>query len=150
MKIPLKLAVVYHFTKKKKKKKENWKVWITCLWSEWQERLHCTFKKFETAPNFVLVLQKMHRVIKFNQEAWLKPCIARNTELSENATNDFRKDLIKLMINSVLGKTMENVQRHRNIELITNEKRKDYLCWNWNIISGVTLLLITRPVGQMN
>ena len=36
----------------------------------------------------------MHRVIEFNQEAWLKPCIEMSTKLKTEAKNDFENNFL--------------------------------------------------------
>ena len=85
-------------------------------------------KSLKQALNHGLKLKKVHRIIEFNQKAWLKPYIDMNTELRKLAENDFEKDLFKLMNNEVFGKAMENIRKHRNIKLVTKDKKKEI---NW-------------------
>ena len=74
-----------------------------------------------------LILKKVHKVISFRQEAWLEPYITMNTELRTKANNEFKKDYYKLKNNSVFGRTMENFRKHRDINLVTNDKKRSKL-----------------------
>ena len=52
----------------------------------------------------------------------MKKYIDFNTEKRKNTTNDFEKDFFKLMINSVHGKTMENLRKRINVRFVNNKK----------------------------
>ena len=56
-----------------------------------------------------------------------------NTELRQKAKNNFEKDFT-LMNKIFFGKTMENVRKHRDIKLLTTERRRNYLVVEPNYI----------------
>ena len=65
--------------------------------------------------------------MELKQEAWLKPYIGISKKLRKKVKNDFEKDLFQITNDSVFGKTMKNVRSHRDITLVTTDKRRNRL-----------------------
>lgn len=133
--------------------------------------IHYTMLKL--AIRHGLVLKKVHRILKFKQSCWLKKYIDLNFELRKLAKNAFEREFFKLLINSMFGKTMENLRARCDIQLVSRwdgkfgarmliakpnfkrhrifdenlvaiELEKTNICMNKPIIVGMTVLDISK------
>ena len=108
-----------------RKKVEKVEKSICC--TENKQKYVININTLKQALNHGLKLKKVHREIQFKHKAWLKIYIDMNTDLRKDAKNEFEKKFFKLMNISVFGKTMENVRNHKNIKLVTSDKRRKRL-----------------------
>ena len=99
---------------------------LTCT-VENKENYVIHIRALKQSINNGLIIKKVHRVIQFNQEAWLKPYIDMDTKLRKEAKKDFEEDFFKLMNNTEFEKTIENVRKYRDIKLVTTNKQRNKL-----------------------
>ena len=110
---------------------------ITNLYDKRKYIVH--IRALKQALDHGLKLEKIHRCIRFRQSPWMKEYIDFNTRLRTAAKNDFEKDFYKLMNDSVFGKTVENIRRHRNIKLVNNKEQYLKTVMKPNFKSGTLL-----------
>jgi hypothetical protein len=110
---------------------------------------------------------KVYRIISFKESPWLKTYIDFNTEERRKATMNglsFEKQQFKTLNVSIYGKTMEDVRKHINLELHSEEDKvrklasrpnfKDFTIFNDNLIGIMksnTKVILNKPIytGQV-
>ena len=65
---------------------------------------------------------KTHRVLSFQQSNWLKSYADFNTEIRQKKSDEFNKNLYKLLNNGIYGKSIENQRKRINVKLINDKK----------------------------
>ena len=83
-----------------------------------------------------LVMTKVHRVLSFRQEPWLKKWIEYCTQGRQNAKSEFVSQLYKLYANSTFGKTLENIRLRKNMRLIVDPKKLTKAVSNPSFVSA--------------
>jgi hypothetical protein len=117
------------------------------------------FRNLQLYLSLGMKLKKVNKVLSFREEAFLNKYIQFNTTKRAQTTNDYEKDLFKLMNNSVFGKTMENVAKRIEVKLITDEKKfvkqcsmpyfKDFRIFSEGLVAvemKKTMVLYNRPM----
>ncbi|XP_015794009.1 uncharacterized protein LOC107370543 [Tetranychus urticae] len=99
-------------------------------------------------------ITKVHRVIEFYQSAWLAEYVQFCTSKRQAATSDFEKDFYKLLVNSIYGKTIEDVRKHRTVEIALQDieaqrhLRKDQ-CQRFMILDENKMIFWMRKLSVM-
>ncbi|RGB25079.1 hypothetical protein C1646_772227 [Rhizophagus diaphanus] len=95
-----------------------------------QEDYVIHYQKLQYYIKLGMVVNEVTQILSFDQDKWLAPYIAKNTNLHQQAKNAFEKDFFKLMNNSVYSKTMENVRKYQDVKLMkmtTDQDEKKFL-----------------------
>ena len=144
----LALIKIYLFYQKENNQKKQRNLFVV----QKKEKYVIHIRALKRALNHGLILKKVHRVIKFNQEAWLKPYIVMNTKLRKEAKNKFENNFFKLKNNSFFGKTMENVRKHRDITLVATEEKRIKLISepNYHTTKKISKKLLVTEMKKAN
>ena len=92
-------------------------------------------------------LKKVHIILKFKQEDWIKPYIDFKTQKRKEATNDVDQNLFKLLNNAVYGETMENLRKRIKVSIV--KKETDKISIYQNLHMSVKKYLIKTQLQSM-
>ena len=88
-----------------------------------KERYVCSLKNLQLFLQQGLVLKGIHKVLEADQSDFLKSYIELNATLRQQARSKFESDMFKLFCNAIYGKTIEDLRKRANCELVKEQKR---------------------------
>jgi hypothetical protein len=94
---------------------------VSNLMSKTKYVLH--YRNLKLYKRLGLIVTKIHRVLTFTQDPWMRPYIELNTSMRQMAKSEFEKSLFKLMNNAVFGKTLQNCRNYIDLRLVANPVR---------------------------
>ena len=87
--------------------------------------VHYKNRKYYLSLGMKLV--KIHRILSFRESDWLKSYVDFNTKKKQESTDEFNKNLYKLLNNCTYGKSIENIRKRSNVKLINDKKHIRYV-----------------------
>ncbi|XP_072377324.1 uncharacterized protein [Diabrotica undecimpunctata] len=97
--------------------KSKYKKLIPNLYDKKKYVIH--YRNLKQCIQYGLKLENVHRILEFSQSMWLKKYIDLNTFLRNKAKNEFERDLFKLLVNAIFGKSLEAVDKRKDIRLLS-------------------------------
>ena len=83
---------------------------LLCDWTDKKKYL-ILYRMLNFYVRLGMVVDKVHEIISFKRSKWLQKHIIFITQKRNLTTNDFERDLNKLLNNAFYGETIENVRK---------------------------------------
>ena len=76
------------------------------------------YRNLQQCLELGMKLKKIYRILKFKQSDWMRPYFDFNTQKRTISNNESDKNFVKLMNNSIYGKTMESLRKRIKIRVV--------------------------------
>ena len=87
------------------------------------------YKNLQYYLSLGMKLIKINRIFSFKQGDWLKKYVDFNAKKRQKSSDEFNKNLSKLLNNCMYGRSIENIRKRINVKLI-NDKKTYQRCVN--------------------
>ena len=93
------------------------------------------YKNLEYYLSLGMKLVKIHIILKFKQKDWLKEYTDFNTKKRQESYDEFNKNLYNFFNNCIYGKSIENIRKRINLELVNDKKKYQKIVSKSNFVS---------------